>query len=84
MSVVPKRRCEEEVERAVYKRRSRVRVARVLCLAVVVGREERYIWRADEGVESPECWREETSSSGYILLLLIGRDRMSTITYLRY
>ena len=72
------------MERAVYKRRSRVRVVRVLCLAVVVGREERYIWRADEGVESPECWREESSSSGYIILLLIGRDRMNTRTYLRY
>jgi hypothetical protein len=61
--VVPKRRCEEEVERAVYRRRSRVRVVKVLCVAVVVGREERCVWRAISGEESHECCRDETGSS---------------------
>ena len=52
-----------------YRRRSRVRVAKVLCVAVVVGRDERYAWRAANGVDSLECWRDESSSSDKTLAL---------------
>jgi hypothetical protein len=67
------------VARAVYKRRSRVRAVRVLWVAVVVGRDERYFWRAANGEESPECWRDESSSSVDVLLSDAMKNKTSLV-----
>jgi hypothetical protein len=67
------------VASAVYKRRSRVRAVRVLWVAVIVGRDERYFWRAANGEESLECWRDESRSSGDVLLSDVIENETSLI-----